>query len=899
MPFLTQALIAGVMPRNRKFTLSVLLLAFVLAVCSLTIAARSVFLLQNLSETLDEKENSVRENAVWSAFTIERETGELEHALKLFRHKIQGTTESDLSQRLDILLSSHPNLFVANLKEPFNSNTEYTNMVGGVISRLHDLENKYGNTFENGPVDEATLQSLSTDVSDLREMTKVMASLTNDIQEAKKAQNRKETRKRFSTLIFQITEVATLLCIVVGLMARQLSKTRKTNEKLEQLNIKLGNANTRSEEAAAEAQAGSRAKTVFLAVMSHEIRTPLNGIIGNVDLLEGPNLNRDQRESVETIRECGTSLLELIDDVLDFTRLEAGSIKLENRRFELGTVIESAVDIVSYRARAKGLGLIALYPRALLDGDEVRIRQILVNLCANAIKFTEHGDVVISVQRIAEEAGRAWLRFEVRDTGIGIPKDAQSKLFEEFKQLDASIKRKYGGSGLGLAICRRLITAMEGKIGVESDTGKGSCFWFSLPIAEEIPVAPIDIIWPTETLRLATISPMAGEVMRREWGESRMIPYRATDQNAVNPSSEWAMIDVRNLRSTTVSGIDPTRMLVYGYEAGKYHEAAVVVDGPLTTRRLQQALESPQKMRREVEAQMPRDHPMLLRGKVLLVEDNLVNQTVATKLLRKLGLTVEVTEDGAQAVERLEKGAVDLVIMDMQMPVMDGLEATRRIRKLRPDLASIPIVGLTANAFESDREDCLNAGMNDFFSKPVNREMLEAMVVKWCSNNRLSRDAGAELVGEPDHFENATCSSLQTLHLNGRVVQADLAATQESNHSDTPANSNPFVDWKRQQSIAEDLGPVMVVELVELFWKDFEQLLAELKQPTALSDSESTRRVFHTIKGTSEAVGFTAILEAASATRDTYLKLGILDLTPLQNAKAATRQFLEQVAASG
>ena len=899
MPPLPQSLFAGVRPRSWKFTLSVLLLAFFLAIVALTIAAESVVTLKIFFERLDETQKSAGENAVWSAFTIDRETSNLDHYLSLFSKKIEGATEEALLVRFDILLSSRQNLIVANLKPPFNSIPEYTNLVGNVIHRLSYLENKYAPAFENGPLNQETIDSLSTDVMSLHELTKTMASLTNDIQEKDKSNDRKDNRNLFTTLINRISEVATLLCVVVALMAWQLSRTSKTNEKLERLNLKLASANKRSEEAAAEAQAGSRAKTVFLAVMSHEIRTPLNGIIGNVDLLEGPNLNRDQRESLETIRECGTSLLELIDDVLDFSRLESGSIKLENRRFELGTVIESAVDIVSYRARAKGLGLIALYSKALLDGDEVRIRQILVNLCANAIKFTENGDVTISVERLGVEAGRAWLRFEVRDTGIGIPKGAQSKLFEEFKQLDASIKRKYGGSGLGLAICRRLITAMGGRIGVDSDIGKGSCFWFSLPIGAEIAVTPIELSWPASRLRLATISSLATELLRREWGESRLKPIQVSSQTAIDSTVEWALVDVRHLKSATISGVHPSRMLVFGYEAGKFHPMGTVVDGPLTTRRLQQALESPQNKRSAVASVPHHDEQNHLRGSVLLVEDNLVNQTVAIKLLRKLGLTVEVAEDGSQAVGRLLKGPVDLVLMDMQMPVMDGLEATREIRKLRPDLSLIPIVGLTANAFETDRESCLNAGMNDFFSKPVNREMLEAIVVKWCPNCRLAKGADVPPANAHKQLEVSNKSGLGPDYLDNTEKRREEPTVQNGAHSDELANSNPFVDWKRQQLIAADLGPEMVVELVELFWRDFDLLLADLKKAGALGDTESTRRIFHTIKGTSEAVGFKAIVDATSATRDTYLKLGILDLTPLQNAKVATRQFLEQVSTSG
>ena len=632
------------------------------------------------------------------------------------------------------------------------------------------------------------------------------------------------------------------------------------------------------------AEAAALAKGEFLATMSHEIRTPLNGILPMLDLIARGQLGSDQRQMLATATVSSQQLLRIVDDILDYSRLEAKGLDLEITTFNLRELLEGIVQLMQRSAEAKGLAVsLELDPAVRLSvrGDPVRLRQVLGNLMVNAIKFTERGQIRLKVIRLGETSSQHQLRFEVIDTGIGIDGSQQARLFQSFSQADASTTRIYGGTGLGLAICKRIIDLMHGDIGVSSTPRHGATFWFEIPllkVAGDLPAQPA-------TTRALLVSEDPLVVQRLQ----RVLQHHDIRLHTVDSAS--AALDI--LRAPVRPGIEPDLAWVIADTHALRHGAtalhrAVLHDTRSPAPRLLwlQGEEPLAPLLRENTQALPRDtddtllHALLRPAQVsarpapllasvepysspveapqlglrlLLVEDNSTNLLVAQRLLQVLGCTVATATDGEQGLRQLQDHPFDLVLMDCQMPVLDGYSATRRWRELeaRQGRTRLPIVAMTANAMAGDRERCLQAGMDDYLSKPVNRESLQACLLRWqfrmednAADARNARaaappaDADAEAVATPP----------------------PLPPSMPPEGSDEP--SPPVLDAEVLDELQEVIG-AETATIIGVFLEDTPPLIRQLQDASVAADLEKLRALAHSLKSASANVGAMALSVAA------------------------------------
>lgn len=634
-----------------------------------------------------------------------------------------------------------------------------------------------------------------------------------------------------------------------------------------------------------DAEAAMLAKGEFLATMSHEIRTPLNGIIPMLEMVAQGPLAVEQRQMLDTASESAQALFRIVDDILDYSKLEAQRLELEITTFNLRELLDSMLQLMRRSAEHKGLDVsLHLDPavRLAVRGDPVRLRQVLSNLLVNAIKFTDHGNVQVHVRRLGETPVQHMLRFEVRDTGIGIDNARQEHLFSAFTQADASTTRLYGGTGLGLAICKRIIDLMNGSIGLSSAPGKGSTFWFEIPLLKVVgdlqQSAPAHGLKPLLLVSREPRLQQRLQLLLPNWGFQPSLA--TTVQEAMDllrdGSTRWHAVigDPDSLPH----GVGALQRAVQRDTPGTVQllwlqgDAAVPVDAGGTAVILSRQC-ADEELRTALTAATPAvastptaSVPVIAADswspagvRVLLVEDNPVNLLVAQKLLAAIGCQTDNAANGEAALQKMHGQAYSVVLMDCQMPVLDGYDATRRWREHEAASGAerLPIIAMTANAMAGDRQRCLDAGMDDYLSKPIVRDSLQACLQRWSRDCSVMTAVPQAPAAQP-----------------GPTATAPLpAAIAEEGHP--PGMAPPILDREVLDELREIAG-AETATIIDVFLDDSTPLVRRLQEAAVAPDLEQLRELAHSLKSASANVGALA-LSAAARRVELAARTGMLD----------------------
>ena len=675
----------------------------------------------------------------------------------------------------------------------------------------------------------------------------------------------------------------------VGRLAKSFAFMEQELKKNIRAAIDSSAAQERLEREAAEE--ASRAKGEFLANMSHEIRTPINGMLGMMDLLLRTRLDERQMDFVQTLRESGNGLLNIINDILDISKIEASKMELEETRFSPGEIIESTAVMFAEMAQTRGLELVCTPDLELFRtyiGDASRVQQILTNLCGNSIKFTEHGRVEITAAIVDSADGQAMVKFEVTDTGIGIEESVQEQIFESFAQADNSTTRRYGGTGLGLSICNHLVKLMGGEIGVCSEIGKGSTFWFTVllqgPDAEadedQVSFAPaaaaarVLLVSESRALGASLVARLAALQCREpEWIDGARARQLIDDPGAWSAAFDIILVDkdigadlgecsqlVAELCQRCGCATVRCGLLVSIRE--KYAEGIVGIDElnfamakPVTQLALERMLGGADQF--WLDSNHSRGQPDLVEARdiganILVAEDNPVNQKLIIEILRLFGCDFTLAENGAQAVQWSARQRFDLILMDCQMPEMDGYQATSAIRAREKERgeAAMVIVALTANVRKEDREKCLAFGMNDYLGKPFTMTQLRDMILKWCT-----------VPGSRDEEKPAPAQGVEAV---SDAAGARGAADREDAQVAAGQSAETLLDLNTIASIREiqnGRSPDILEKLLEIYEQNAPGLIDALRQAIANGDSPSIVSSAHALKSASGSIGAARIFE--------------------------------------